>query len=71
MEFLDKILAFIASAQGASVTIAIVLEFAFRMIKTEKPLSVLHVASSFIKKSAEILGKVADLLDKVLPQKLK
>lgn len=71
MEFLDKILAFLASAEGASLTIAVVVEFVLRTIKTEKPLSVLYLAANVIKKSGEILVKISNLMDKVLPQRLK
>jgi len=71
MEFLDKILAFLSSAEGASLTIAVVVEFILRMIKSEKPLSILYLISSVAKKSGEILVKIGNLMDKVLPQRLK
>jgi DNA-binding HxlR family transcriptional regulator len=71
MEFLDKVLEFIATAEGASLTIAVVVEFVLRMIKSEKPLSVLYLAANVIKKSGEILVKIGNLLDKILPQRLK
>lgn len=70
MEFFDKVLAALNTAMGASVTIALVLEFVFRMIKSPKPLGWLHFGAAVLKKSGEVLGKVAALLDKVLPQRL-
>lgn len=71
MEFLDKILAFLSSAEGASLTIAVVVEFILRMIKSEKPLSILYLIANVTKKSGEILVKIGNLMDKVLPQRLK
>lgn len=71
MEFLDKILAFLSSAEGASLTIAVVVEFILRMIKSEKPLSILYLIANVAKKSGEILVKIGNLIDKVLPQRLK
>lgn len=71
MEFLDKILAFLSSAEGASLTIAVVVEFILRMIKSEKPLSILYLIANVAKKSGEILVKISNLMDKVLPQRLK
>ena len=68
---LGKALSFLSTIEGSSVTIAIVLEFAFRMIPSGKPLSVFYVVSSALKKSGEFLTKVGLFLDKVLPQKLK
>lgn len=71
MEFLDKILAFLSSAEGASLTIAVVVEFILRMVKSEKPLSILYLIANVTKKSGEILVKIGNLMDKVLPQRLK
>jgi len=67
----DSILDAITSATGMSATIAIVLEFVLRLVKSDKPLSILYVISNVIKKLSEILTKVSDLLDKVIPQRLK
>lgn len=72
MEFLDQGIKFIQeNLLGASATIAIVLEFAFRLIKTEKPLSILHLVAGVAKKLADGFKLLGDFLDKVLPQKLK
>jgi hypothetical protein len=65
-----------AEAQGALLTIA--LEFVFRLFKSEKPLGLVHSAAKFVRvgadiaqKAASILTKLADLSDKVLPQRTK
>lgn len=70
-QVLDQVSAFLSSALGSSATIAIVLEFVWRLVPSEKPKSVLHLISFVAKKLSEILAKVAELSDKVLPQKLK
>jgi len=67
----EKIMEFLSSAEGASATIAIVLDFVWRLVPSEKPKSVLHMISFVAKKLSEVLAKVAEFLDKVLPQKLK
>ncbi len=71
MEFLDKILAFLSLAEGASVTIAVVLEFAFRLVKTDKPRSILLMVAAIAEKSGEVLTASAKFLNKVIPQRLK
>lgn len=70
-ELLAKALELLSSVEGASVSIALVLEFLFRVIPSEKPLSILHLVAKGCRGVALVLGKVADVLDKVLPQKLK
>lgn len=70
-ELFEKVLSFLASIEGASATIAIVLEFVWRLIPSEKPKSVLHMIAYVAKKLSDVLAKVAELLDKVLPQKIK
>jgi hypothetical protein len=71
MEFLDKAMALLGSAQGASVSIALVLELILRLIPTQKPLSILHLIGEGSKKIGNLLLGIGNLLDKVLPQKLK
>ena len=70
-ELFEKVLAFLSSAEGASATIAIVLDFVWRLVPSDKPKSVLHMISYVAKKLSEVLAKVAEFLDKVLPQKIK
>lgn len=73
MEFLNHLSNVIGNAINAPVlmSIAIGLEFAFRLFKTEKPKSVVYMIADGIKKAGEILTKLGALLDKVLPQRLK
>ena len=70
-EIFDTILNFLTSGLGASATIAVILEFGLRLIKSKKPLSVLYGISVIVHKLGEILIKLGELLDKVLPQRLK
>jgi len=70
-ELFAKILELLSSVEGASVTVAIVLDFVFRMIPSKKPLGVLHMIASSAKLLGQALLKLAALLDKVLPQKIK
>lgn len=72
MEILDQILALLGSL-GPEVlaTVAIVLEFALRLVPSDKPKSILHLIGAVARKVGEALVKIADILDKVLPQKLK
>lgn len=68
----NQIVDFINNNLGAaSAIVGVAVEFALRLTKSEKPLSILHTISFVIKKSGEILSGVANFMDKVLPQKLK
>ena len=69
-ELFEKAMQLLQSAEGASLTIAMVLEFAFRMIPSKKPLSLLHVIAGVSKHLGDFLLKLAKLLDKILPQKV-
>lgn len=73
MEFLNHLVNVIGNAMNAPilVSVAIALEFMFRLFKTEKPKSIIYMIADGIKKSGEVLTKVGALLDKVLPQRLK
>lgn len=66
-----KIFEALSSIEGSAVTIALVFEFVFRMFPSKKPLSFLYALAYILKKSGEISIKVGELLDKILPQKLK
>lgn len=71
MEVLNQILAHIPAADAPILsTIAIVLEFALRLIPSAKPLSIMHLVGRCIRLAGAICLKAADLLDKVLPQKI-
>lgn len=73
MEFLNSILSWLEGFTSTQVYIAIItaLEFLMRFIKTDKPASVIHMIAGFIGKAGDVLKKVADILDKILPQRLK
>lgn len=70
-EIFSKVMEFLSSAEGSSMTIALVLDFVFRMVPTKKPLSVLHLVAKGAGMVGSALVKVAELADKVLPQKVK
>ena len=71
MEFLQKIIDVIPMEASVVVVIAGALDFIFRLIKTEKPLSIAWLVVGFIKKVGDLFIKLASFLDKVLPQKTK
>jgi len=71
MEFLEKISGVIPNEAAIVVIIAGALDFIFRMVKTERPLSLAWVIAKAIGKVGEICTKLALFLDKVLPQKVK
>ena len=48
-----------------------VLDFVFRMIKTEKPKSIVYLIADMFKLIGKGLAKIGELMDKVLPQRLK
>lgn len=70
-EFITKALELLTSAEGASVTIAIVLEVVFRLFPSEKPLGVIIAIAEVIKGVGEVLIKLSSLINKVIPQKIK
>lgn len=67
----EQVFKFLSTIEGSSLTIAVVLEFAFRMIPSQKPLSILYVVAAGLKKCGELFIKVGQIMDKVLPQKIK
>ena len=75
---LDQIANNIPSSGTTIMIIAAVLEGILRLWKSDKPLSILHVVASSLRmiiaignKIINIVTKIADLLDKVLPQRIK
>lgn len=68
---LDHVYQFFITAQGKAVLIAGVLDFIFRLFKTDQPLSVAHLLGYALRKLGAVLIAFADLSDKVLPQRLK
>jgi hypothetical protein len=71
MEFLQNLVSMIPDVSWpALATIAVILDFAFRLLKTKKPLSIFWMISDGLKLVAMGLGKIAALMDKVLPQRV-
>jgi hypothetical protein len=70
-ELITKALELLSSAEGASATIAIVLEVVFRLFPSEKPIGVILMVSGIIKGVGNVLIKLSSLVDKVIPQKIK
>ncbi len=70
MDFLNHALAWLQSAQGSAAAAAVIVEFVLRLVKSDKPLSILHLVAAGAHVGASVIGAAADLLDKVLPQNL-
>lgn len=66
----DAIMGFLSSPTGVIVG-GVVVEFALRFIKSEKPLGVIHAIGGMLKLFGNLALKIGEFLDKVLPQKLK
>lgn len=71
MELLDSLLKLMDSAEAKTLLIAGVVDFIFRLIKTPKPLSILHVVANVLHKVGSFAEKLASLMDKVLPQRVE
>ena len=71
INMLDQILGFVSSLSGQATIGAIIVEFAFRLVKSDKPLSIAHIAAASLHKIADICAGIANFADKILPQKLK
>lgn len=69
-EFLAKLIEFIANPQVALIA-GVVLEFALRLSKTDKPKSIIRMIASMARMSGAALIAIADFSDKVLPQRTK
>lgn len=69
MEILDQVLGWFAALNPVVLgTVAVVLEFALRLFPSQKPLSILQLLAKGARSVGLILTKLADVLDKVLPQ---
>lgn len=66
----DKVVSVLSDPTVVMVA-GVVVEFALRLIPSEKPLSILHLVGAGIKKVGAGLLAVGGFLDKVLPQKVK
>ncbi len=69
--FLDTAIKFLASieANGWIIGLTILVEFGFRLIKTDKPKSVIYLVADGCRMIGTIANKIAELMDKVLPQR--
>lgn len=70
---MDAILAWLDSVNVPAVWagVAVVFELVGRVLKTDKPMSLLRLAGRFLQKLSDILEKVAQLIDKAVPDKTK
>lgn len=72
MDLLDKILLALGQVDGAMImTISVILEVVLRLVKSEKPMSVLLMIAKALEVVGKIASKIAELLNKVIPQRLK
>lgn len=71
MEFLNSVMEFLVGHEGMVATLAVVVEFVLRLVPSEKPKSIVYLVAGFIKAAGAVLSKIGELLDQVLPQKLK
>lgn len=62
---------FILKILASGSVIAVVVEFALRLFKTDKPRSILLVIKAACGQLEKFFGACEKLLDKVIPQKLK
>lgn len=53
------------------VTVAVAVELSLRLIKSEKPRSILYYVADGLKLCGNIFTKAGLILDKVLPQRMK
>lgn len=69
MEVLDQVLAWLGAVNPVLLgSIAVALEFILRVIPSQKPLSIAHLVAKGARSLGLVFTKVADILDKVLPQ---
>jgi hypothetical protein len=68
-KFLDALINFDTSAILTTVLVA--WEILGRLIKTEKPAGAIRFVAGLVRKIGDIAVKLADILDKFLPQNLK
>ena len=72
MDFLIQIKDFLQGSAMAQVAIiGMVLDFILRLIKTDKPASILLLVAKFAEVIAEILKAFSALVGKVVPDRVK
>jgi len=70
-EVVGQIESYIGSLERASGVLALGFELIFRLIPSEKPLSFAHLFAKILRSTCLVAEKLANLLDKVLPQNVK
>jgi hypothetical protein len=55
----------------AAAGLGLALELGMRLMPTKKPMSAAYVLADALKKIGEICTKLGEMLDRVLPQKVK
>lgn len=70
-EIFTKVVEVLGSVEAQAAVVAVVLEFAFRLIPSEKPRSILLVVAKVCEFAGAALSKVAVVINKVIPQKIK
>jgi hypothetical protein len=70
MEILHKIMEVLGTVEGQVGFIAVALELVLRLFKTQKPLSIAYGVAAFVRGLGLAMTKLAEILDKVLPQKV-
>lgn len=71
MEVIEQIKGFLANPLVQSVLGVVFAEFALRYKKSEKPLSLIRAGALVFRQIGQLMVFIADLTDKVLPQRLK
>lgn len=69
MEMINKAVEFVQKPEVIAVLV-FVIEMLMRVIKTQKPWSIMHAAKRIMRMIANVLGAMADVLDKILPQNI-
>lgn len=69
---LDQALVFVQNSLMAQASlVAMVLEIALRLVKSDKPRSLLLAVSGILHKVSAIAEGIAKFMDRVIPQNLK
>jgi hypothetical protein len=72
LEVVNKLIAAIPEASPMLVaSVAFALDLIMRLIKSQKPIGVLHGLAGALKAVGALLSKSASFLDKVLPQRVE
>ena len=70
-ELFSKVMEYLSQADHAAMTIAVIIEVAFRLVPSEKPKSILIMVAKGAELCGKALVKLSEVLNKVIPQKLK